>query len=142
MQTRSKRGGKIGSTSSTTSSKQPKPAPKPKKRKEAPTLLNDEPTPPPSDKSESNSETETDEEIVHREEAGTDDPMTELAKKMSLDSLKEDEERRKALIIKDVDMEFGDEEHGDEDEQHQLVDKRKLNSIIVDTRNIQEHELH
>lgn len=106
-------------------------------------MLKDEPTPEPSHESSDESETESDEEeVVHREEAGTNDAVTELAIKMSMDTLKEDEERRKTLLIKEINTDFGDDEVEDEDNQSKLVDKRKLKEVAVKTRTEKESELY
>ncbi|MCO6516372.1 MAG: hypothetical protein J6586_07730, partial [Snodgrassella sp.] len=153
IKTRSKGGVKSGSTTSTTGSphtrskappmskpktsttpkptSKPKPATKPKKKVTPEYTLRDEPTPPPSD-TESEFDTESEEEEPDYElryrapEEGFS--ATEIAVQQSLETYEEETRRRKGVTI--------NEPNDDEDEPivEPLVDKRKLKSIVVDTR--------
>lgn len=152
IQTRSKGSVISGSTTSTTGSPQtkskatpktktstkPKPTPKSKhvtkpKKKVIPKLaLQDEPTPPPSESdSEFDTESEEEEEDFERRVKVPEEtfPETEIAIQQSLATFEADSSKRKGITI--------NEPNDDEDDEpivEQLVDKRKLKSIIVDTR--------
>jgi hypothetical protein len=157
IQTRSKGSVKSGSTTSTTGSPQtkskaapktkpsatpktsakpkptskPKPATKPKRKVNPKYILQDEPTPPPSD-SESEFDTESEEEEpdyelrVRAPEEGF--PAIEIAIQQSLETYEEETRKRKGITINEP-----NDDDEDEPIVEQLVDKRKLKSIVVDT---------
>lgn len=158
IQTRSKGSVKSGSTTSTTGSPQtkskttpktkpsaktktsskpkptpkPKPATKPKKKVTPKFALQDEPTPPPSERdSEFNTESEEEEEDFERRVRVPEEafPATKIAIQQSLETFEAESRKRKGITINEPN---DDEE--DEPIVEQLVDKRKLKSIIVDTR--------